>query len=300
MTQEQQELINQDVEQQMRRRTRRSFLWGAAAAAAGGGGWRWLATRREDDGIPWSLRRALEIDEQLARDYFKGTRLAPTFPREQAREPRVNGDIGLEEEPDLKAWKLHVFGLAEATNEEDKTKPESPSANADEETDEETDEEADEAVATSDLLLTLDQLKALPRVEMVTQLKCIEGWSVIVQWAGARFADFANVYRPATRSGEAPDVQRRPEDLVRYVSLTTADGGYYVGLDMASALHPQTLLCYEMNGQPLTEEHGAPLRLVIPVKYGIKNIKGIRTIRFTDRRPADYWAERGYDWYAGH
>ena len=81
MTQEQQELINQDVEQQMRRRTRRSFLWGAAAAAAGVGGWRWLSTRREDDGIQWPLRRALEIDEQLARDYFKGARLAPTFPR---------------------------------------------------------------------------------------------------------------------------------------------------------------------------------------------------------------------------
>jgi DMSO/TMAO reductase YedYZ molybdopterin-dependent catalytic subunit len=69
---------------------------------------------------------------------------------------------------------------------------------------------------------------------------------------------------------------------------------------MASALHPQTLLCYEMGGQPLTPDHGAPLRLVIPVKYGIKNLKQIGTIRFTDHRPADYWAERGYDWYAGH
>ena len=69
---------------------------------------------------------------------------------------------------------------------------------------------------------------------------------------------------------------------------------------MASALHPQTLLCYEMDGQPLTPEHGAPIRLVIPVKYGFKSIKRIGTIRFTDRRPADYWAEQGYDWYAGH
>lgn len=84
------------------------------------------------------------------------------------------------------------------------------------------------------------------------------------------------------------------------MSLETPDGGYYVGLDMESALHPQTLLCYEMNGQPLSLEHGAPLRLVIPVKYGIKNIKRIGTIRYTDTRPADYWAERGYDWYAGH
>ena len=128
----------------------------------------------------------------------------------------------------------------------------------------------------------------------------IEGWSVVTQWAGARFVDFANLYRPATRSGKPPDPRKRPEDLVRYVSLATPDDDYYVGLDMESALHPQTLLCYEMNGKPLTAPHGAPLRLVIPVKYGIKNIKGIGTIHFTDRRPPDYWAERGYDWYAGH
>jgi DMSO/TMAO reductase YedYZ molybdopterin-dependent catalytic subunit len=54
-----------------------------------------------------------------------------------------------------------------------------------------------------------------------------------------------------------------------------------------------------MNGAPLSAEHGAPLRLVIPVKYGIKNLKRIGVIRFTEDRPADYWAARGYDWYAG-
>jgi DMSO/TMAO reductase YedYZ molybdopterin-dependent catalytic subunit len=84
------------------------------------------------------------------------------------------------------------------------------------------------------------------------------------------------------------------------VQLDTPGGGYYVGLDMPSALHPQTLLCYEMNGEPLTLEHGAPLRLVITLKYGIKNIKRIGRIRFMDQRPPDYWAERGYDWYSGH
>jgi DMSO/TMAO reductase YedYZ molybdopterin-dependent catalytic subunit len=55
-----------------------------------------------------------------------------------------------------------------------------------------------------------------------------------------------------------------------------------------------------MNGRPLTPEHGAPLRLVVTVKYGIKNIKRVSTIRFLNERPPDYWAERGYDWYAGH
>jgi DMSO/TMAO reductase YedYZ molybdopterin-dependent catalytic subunit len=106
----------------------------------------------------------------------------------------------------------------------------------------------------------------------------------VVRWGGVRFRDFAARYVPT------------PAD---YVRLVTPDGDYYVGLDLASALHPQTLLCWEMNGEPLTPGHGAPLRLVIPAKYGIKNIKRIGLIEFTDERPADYWAERGYDWYAG-
>lgn len=254
-----------EVEREMRRRSRRSFLWAAAAALAGVAGWRWLATRRTDDGIPWPLRRMLEVNEQIARDYFKDTRMAPTFPRALAGEPRPNGDLGLDEDFDPEAWTLSVEGLAGS----------------------------DEAIE-----LTLDDIKKFPRVEMVTELKCIEGWSQVVHWAGTRLADFAGQYKPATRNETLRDVG--PNQMVRYVGLETPDGDYYVGLDMASALHPQTLLCYEMNGKPLTLEHGAPLRLVTPLKYGIKNIKRIGTIRFTDTRPADYWAERGYDWYAGH
>ena len=109
----------------------------------------------------------------------------------------------------------------------------------------------------------------------------MEGWSEVVTWAGTPLRHIA------------------PADAPEYVSLTTPDEEYYVGLDLESALHPQTLLAWEMNGAPLTPEHGAPLRLVVPVKYGIKNIKRIGTINFTSTRPADYWAERGYDWYAG-
>ena len=81
--------------------------------------------------------------------------------------------------------------------------------------------------------------------------------------------------------------------------MATPGEDYYVGLDIKSALHPQTLLAYEQNGKPLTAEHGAPLRLVIPVKYGIKSIKKIGLIRYTAKEPGDYWAEEGYDWFAG-
>ena len=112
----------------------------------------------------------------------------------------------------------------------------------------------------------------------------------VVNWKGARLSDFIEKY---------PPVKDEAGLIPAYVGMETPDGAYYVGLDKASALHPQTLLCYEMNGKPLTPEHGAPLRLVIPVKYGIKNIKRIGVIRFTAERPKDYWAQQGYDWYAG-
>ncbi|MFX6918883.1 molybdopterin-dependent oxidoreductase, partial [Acinetobacter baumannii] len=72
-----------------------------------------------------------------------------------------------------------------------------------------------------------------------------------------------------------------------------------VGIDMPSMMHPQTILCFELNGKPLPMDQGYPLRLIIPVKYGVKNIKRIGTISFHNDRPADYWAERGYDYYTG-
>jgi DMSO/TMAO reductase YedYZ molybdopterin-dependent catalytic subunit len=256
-----------EFERQLRRLSRRGFFAGGAAVLAGFAGWRWLVSRSEEDGLPWPLRRVLELNGRLARGAFRAGRLSPEFPRSAARMPRVNGTIGLESDLDLSAWKLQVVGSA-----------------------------GDQARR----LLTLDDIKALPRVETTTELRCIEGWSEVVYWAGARLADLATVTGLATRSGRPADPIGNAGDLLGYAALETPDGSYYVGLDMASALHPQTLLCYEMDGQPLTPEHGAPLRLVIPVKYGIKNLKRIGTIRFTDVRPADYWTERGYDWYAGH
>jgi DMSO/TMAO reductase YedYZ molybdopterin-dependent catalytic subunit len=208
----------------------------------------------------------LELDERVARGLSRSSRLSPEFPRAAARMPRVNGLLGLISDLDPAAWRLRVVGPA------------------------------GEGAARS---FALDEIRAFPRVEMTTELRCVEGWSEVVHWAGARLADLASATGLATRDGR-PVGPNGPAGLLDYASLETPDGTYYVGLDMASALHPQTLLCYEMGGEPLTPSHGAPLRLVIPVKYGIKNLKQVGTIRFTDRRPADYWAERGYDWYAGH
>ena len=85
----------------------------------------------------------------------------------------------------------------------------------------------------------------------------------------------------------------------KYLGLATPDEEYYVGIDMPSALHPQTILCYELNGKPLPMNQGFPLRLIIPVKYGVKSLKRIGTMYFGNERPPDYWAERGYDYYSG-
>ena len=86
---------------------------------------------------------------------------------------------------------------------------------------------------------------------------------------------------------------------MKYVGLQTPDKQYYVGIDMASMMHPQTLLCYELNGKPLPLNQGFPLRVIIPVKYGIKNLKRIGTLYFSDAPPPDYWYERGYDYFSG-
>jgi DMSO/TMAO reductase YedYZ molybdopterin-dependent catalytic subunit len=256
-----------EAERRIRALSRRSFLQGAVAVAGLFGGWKWLLSQKTDDDLLWPLRRVLRANESIARLYFNPGRLAPTFAASFAGEPRPNGDEGLSEEFDPAEWKLKVFGLAGY-----------PSGRS----------------------FTLEGIRSLPKTEMVTELKCIEGWSRIVRWGGARLLDFAERYPPATRSGQKADLINRRDDVPEYVGMETPDGGYYVGLDLDSALHPQTLLCYEMNGEPLTPDHGAPLRLVIPVKYGIKNIKRIGTIRFASDRPADFWAEQGYDWYAGH
>jgi len=132
----------------------------------------------------------------------------------------------------------------------------------------------------------LSDFTSLPKVEMTVEHKCVEGWSHIVTWGGVRFSDFAEQYASAV-SGAT------------HVALATPDNEFYVGLDIASMMHPQTLLAYELQQEPLTQEHGAPLRLVTPLKYGTKQLKRIGAITFTDVEPDDFWHQRGYDYYAG-
>ena len=241
-----------EPETALARRTRRAFLLGGTATLAGLGGYEWLRTRAAEDKLPWPHRRVLSWNETLAKGYLSDSHLMPSYSREDVQKLRPNGSIGLDDDMDNEGWRIQV------------------------------------AVGDSKPIpVALSDLKALPKLEMITRFCCIEGWSSIAHWGGVRFSEFTRKFFP-------PGAQ-----LPSYVYMATPDEEYFVSLDMQSALHPQTLLAYEQNGGPLAPEHGAPIRLVSTVKYGIKNIKRIGTIQYTNQRLPDYWAQEGYDWFAG-
>ncbi len=240
-------------------RSRRTFLIGGAAALAGIFGWRSLSDETRNS----LFERTFRLNENLSQTTFDKYDLAPEFPPELAGD-RINGMIGLDSEINAGEWKLQVVGLANPRSFPQYTENMTfgGANNAPRSLD--TPPAPDEP--TPGLLFSLDEIKSLPSVEMTTKLKCIEGWSVIMNWKGVRFSDFAAQFFPVLRQNGIPNLQNIPETLTKYVSLVTPDRGYYVGWDMPSILHPQTLLAYEMNGQPLTSEHGASLRLVTTTK----------------------------------
>lgn len=222
-------------------------------------GWRWLYTSPEEKsgitaGARKPLRKVLNQNELILRKTFSDGHLVKTYPKSMA-DPnvRVNSEIGIDDpDYDSKTWSLII-------NKKD----------------------------GSQLQLSLKDIMALPKTEIVYDFKCVEGWDQISYWGGLNFKDFITHYN------------LQEEAKLQYVGMATPDKAYYVGIDMASALHPQTLLAYEVNGKLLPMNHGQPLRLIIPVKYGIKNLKRIGTISFSDERLPDYWAEQGYDYYSG-
>ena len=131
----------------------------------------------------------------------------------------------------------------------------------------------------------LAQFQALPRVRQNTRHVCVEGWDVIGRFGGARLSDFLQSIGADTTA--------------RFVYVECADD-YYESLDMETALHPQTLLCYEMYDQPLTREHGAPLRLTIPTKVGYKQAKYLTDLKVTNvLQRAGYWEDQGYSNFYG-
>jgi hypothetical protein len=332
---EEQEAADAGVLKESRKHTRRSFVIAAAGAAAGFGVYQWIGSSNIEGRQPTPFRRAFQTNAKLSRTVFDDRALAPTYSPNRAEDLRVNGVYGLKEALVAESWRLQLVGVANARSfprytsdvtaweyeyEPSKTPEDrghdtkvAPSADtaekmapadmvAKEKIREERvvkmprgQEEAGASASTLDsgtpgLLLALGDILKLPKYDLVTQFKCIEGWSQIVHWSGIRFADLIGAYPPA---------RREDGTLPRYVYMETPNGDYYVGYDLKICMHPQTLLVTEMSGSPLTQFHGAPLRLHTPTKYGYKQIKRIGLIAYTDKKPDDYWTKLGYDWYAG-
>jgi DMSO/TMAO reductase YedYZ molybdopterin-dependent catalytic subunit len=133
---------------------------------------------------------------------------------------------------------------------------------------------------------TLDELRALPQRADVTRHVCVEGWAMIGKWGGVPLRTF---------------LERVGADLTaKYVDFRCDDPiSYSTSIDMASALHPQTILCLTYADKPIEPPFGAPMRVKIPVKLGFKQPKFVAAIRVTNDYPAGYWENYGYNWFAG-
>ena len=139
---------------------------------------------------------------------------------------------------------------------------------------------------TNSLSLAMTDIQKLPFTSMVIRQVCVEGWAAIVQWGGIRLRDLLVIAQPLPGA--------------KYVYFKSADG-YYESWDLASVVHPQTLLAYQMNGQDLPKENGAPLRLAAPIKLGYKQSKWVTEVVLTSQLlpKRGYWEDLGYEWFGG-
>jgi DMSO/TMAO reductase YedYZ molybdopterin-dependent catalytic subunit len=131
---------------------------------------------------------------------------------------------------------------------------------------------------------SLPELYDLPQVSQVTRHICVEGWSAIGKWSGTPFRAFLE------RVGA--------DTTAKYVGFK-CDDDYYTSIDMATALHPQTLLAFRYADQILPPKYGFPMKLRVPTKLGFKNPKHIRAIFVTNKYPGGYWEDQGYNWFSG-
>lgn len=207
-----------------------------------------------------ALDQALTFDDDVAEALYSKQRRVRTYRKSDVTQLKNNYHGRTPGAEHVAGWSLGVSGLASGRDER----------------------------------LSLEQILArFPRHEQVTRLVCVEGWSAIAWWSGIRFADLLAAFPPGSGARWAA--------LRSSISLDGAGRNepYYVSIDLGTAHHPQTLLATHLGGEPLPLAHGAPLRLLAPVKLGLKNIKALTDIAYTAEEPSDYWNERGYSKYDG-
>jgi len=206
------------------------------------------------------LNQALRFDDDVAEALYSPNRVVPTYTKSHITPLRNNYNGATPDPSYIPGWTLTLEGLA------------------------------------SGVSVSLDIRTLLTRFtqhEQITRLVCVEGWSAIAWWSGLKFDDLIRAHPPISQAKWA-----RVDSSVNLDENGDPDP-YYASLDLATARHPQTLLATHFNGQPLTVDHGAPLRLLVPVKLGLKNVKAVTKITYSVDQPSDYWAERGYSRYDG-
>jgi len=208
----------------------------------------------------WLLNQALRLDDNLATALYSQHHLVPTYSKSQITLLKNNYNGATPDPGYIPGWRLTLGGLSSGWT----------------------------------VSLDIEGLLARHQIhDQITRLVCVEGWSAIAWWSGLRFDDLLQAYPPVSQAKWA---------LLESSVNLDANGNpdpYFVSIDLLTAQHPQTLLATHLNGKPLPVEHGAPLRLLAPMKLGLKNIKAITRISYTKDEPPDYWEKRGYSAYDG-
>jgi DMSO/TMAO reductase YedYZ molybdopterin-dependent catalytic subunit len=243
-------LLMQDAAKLMPVSSRRLFLRGAASLGA-------LAFLTGCDIVDSAsaetvLRKISKFNDGAQALLFSRTKLAPTYPESMITRPfPFNAYYREDEAPvvDPATYKLEISGLV------DNKKP-----------------------------WTLDELHALPEVSQITRHVCVEGWSAIGSWQGARLSGFLERIGADTRA--------------KYVWFRCAEG-YSNTIDMPTALHPQTQMSFKFDHKLLPRAYGFPMKIRIPTKLGFKNPKYVTAMAVTNRDLGGYWEDQGYNWFSG-
>ena len=199
-----------------------------------------------------ALMKISRFNDRVQALLFNPNKLAPTYPESMVNRPfRFNAFYDEDEAPDVdgESYKLEVGGLVD-----DKKS------------------------------WTLPELYAMPQEKQITRHVCVEGWSEIGSWTGARLSDFLKRVGADTRAN--------------YVWFQCAEG-YSNTIDMATALHPQTQMTFKFADEILPRKFGFPMKIRIPTKLGFKNPKHVIAMHVTNKDLGGYWEDRGYNWFSG-
>lgn len=198
------------------------------------------------------LRKISEFNDGVQAAMFSPTTLAPTYTDADVKRPfPFNAYYSLAEAPDIdgKEWALEVSGLVDNKKS-----------------------------------WTLEELYALPQEKQITRHICVEGWSAIGSWTGARLSDFLKRIGADTRA--------------KYVWFRCAEG-YHTTIDMPTALHPQTQMTFKFDDKILPVDYGFPMKIRMPTKLGFKNPKYVVAMEVTNTDHGGYWENQGYNWFSG-